>query len=307
MRVTYYTYCLQDVHNRNFYRFDLNILLRRLLAEDITVKRGFQEDGEYLYLVQEDSVHVPQMYFFVMTKDSEIIKAIDRELNIEDIHNRIANDEQIGIGSFVCVTECNGMPIVAYATQLMSPRCDRFWRFVDMYLTLKHLDGRFHVISYPIMAEAEVNELMRMDIIGRTNIEIGREHPWYQYMAAAIGKGNPENNIGSIQISIKPIPKKNIKNDVTQLPEIANQPGVLKLDAKAKNEMHSELMDMYIVGNGAIGNNIKPRRLDSASVNLAVSQKIVSNQVLADKLRERWHAINPNNLTNEIFGLLRGV
>lgn len=307
MKTTYHVYMLYDSQTQKNYIFDLSILLERLLSENLALKKGFKIEDDYLYLVKEDATKAPETYFFIITRDNELIKAIDANLDVEDIKKRIKKDEKIGTGSFVHLTTKLGFPMVAFTSQLLSPKIPLFWNFVNEYLSKICLAPRFQITGSSLMAEAEINELMKMDVIGKTNIEIRREHSIFQLLSQTLGNGGADDSIGSFEITIKPKPNGNIKDSISKLPEIANQQGIYKLTSRAKGELLANLTDLYIVGSGTLGDNISPKDRTVCQVRAAIGKKIQENPMLGVKIREFYS--RPGNsirIPADVEDLLRG-
>ena len=286
MRVTYHVYYLKDKTDGILYRFDLNCVLNALVAENLNLKRGFLLDDEYLYLVQEEPEKAPDMYFFIITRDNELIKAIDNKLTVQDIRDKLnaQNDEKIGIGSFAYITTKANLPLVAFSTQLLSPKVNLFWNFINEYLNKKGLSTRFEIIGHPVMAKADINEVMRMDFIGKTSMVLNTKHGRVQAFKEFFGKDMEFKNIESIEVTIKPHRGKSIKKAMPDIKTIAEDEGTLKLTSKAKGETYSALTELFIIGSGTLGDVISPAARTTLKVRDAIGTKIRDNTALGAKL-----------------------
>lgn len=288
MRVTYHVYYLKSKANGELYKFDIADVLDTLLDEDITFKKGFLLEDEFLYIVKENPQKAPTTFFFIITRDNELIKAIDNNLSVRDIRDKLdkANEEKIGVGSFVHITTKNNCPLVAFSTQLLSPRIDLFWNFVNEYLNKKGLSDKYEIIGHPVTAKAEVSELMKMDIVGKTSMVLNTHHGMAHAFKEFFGKEMSFDGIGTFEITITPKKGQNIKKAMPDLVKIAEDPGTVKLTSKAKGEAYSALTELFIVGSGSLGDEISPAERTTLKVKDAIGNKIRDNVALGKKLTE---------------------
>lgn len=305
MRVTYHVYYLHDKVEDKLYKFgnkfDIKRVLDSLIREKIEVKRGFLLDDEFLYLVKEEPKIAPDTFFFIITRDSELIKSIDKELSVQDIRKKLDtdNEEQIGIGSFVYTALMNNHPILAFSTQLLSPKINLFWNFINEYLKKKGLDKRYEIIGHPVMAKAEVDELMRMDVVGKTSMVVGTKHGRVYAFNEFLGKQMKLDNIDNFEITITPKRGKSIKDAMPDLSAIAKDPDTVKLTAKAKGEAYATLTELYIVGSGTLGNDINPTERTSVKVRDAIGTKMRDNISLGKKVAEFYSGVEFSNINSK--------
>lgn len=308
MKVVYYTYWLVNRTNDQIYHFDLKDILSRLQTESLEFKQGFIDgDNDHMYLVQENQ-QFANTYLFMLTRDSEIIKAIDENLDIEDIADKIAKDERIVTCSFVYLGQKCGYNFIGLASQVLSPKIERFGRYVNMYLKKLGLSNDYEIHFQPVVVKSTVNELMEMEIISRANIEINHENRLFQDIVEFFG-GTVDSmrTIKSLKISLQANRGKNIKESLTRLPNIANDEGIVKLTARAKAELEDQLMNVYVVGQGVVGDEIYP---STNSVNI-ITEKIISawhdNDILGEKLMDIWvHNANSGDIPDDIRNILLG-
>ena len=245
-------------------------------------KSDFEYNGERLYLIKESDAD-PYTYFFLQTKNNEIIKAVNSSsITICDIQDRIQQNESIGFGSFVNVSVGN---CFAYASQMLSPRIDAFMNYINTYLEkISSTTDLYRVISTPLSAKITMNDMMQMDRIGKTSMEIDINHTF----ATAISEllGNPSiNDMASIGITFNPTRGGNAKEFLEKLPDHFDR-NILKLVTRAKGEIYSSLTDLYVIGAGGLCDSISPSARTSREVGRKIQRKAQDNTALASKIQE---------------------
>jgi len=261
MRVSYHTYHLYDENNKTRHVVSLKQILSALINEDMLFKNDFPVEDENLYLLQESPKEAPDTYFFVITRDSEIIKMINNNnLSVTDIKNLMSANDRIGFGSFVHLLSYNSNYYLAFASQILSPKINLFWEYIDMYFRKKLDTDNFKIKGHPLAATASLSEVMRMDFVGKTTVEIGGNSSRMQYIKRFLGIEGAIEELAGIEITIKPKRNRSIKEILAGLPEFVDDKDndIKKLTAKAKGELYSSLTDLYVIGHGGLSNSINP-------------------------------------------------
>jgi hypothetical protein len=286
MRVAYYGYCLEYTDGDSTKRclFNIKDILETLITKELP---GFKSDfiygDENLYLVKESPSKAPDTYFFLITRDSELVKTINSsDISVQDIREIIKGDEKLGIGSFIHAAHDS---CLAYVGQLMSPRIDIFWYYIKTYLDKIISPNPFKVISKPLLAGETIERVMNMDRITKTTMEIGAEHTFSKAFSRLIGNNNGEDEIESIQITINPKRGRNTKDFIQNLPQYIDE-NLRKLVIKAQGDVYSSITDLYIIGSGGLCDSINPDERDSNSVSNCIEGKMKDNKALSQKLNE---------------------
>ena len=310
MRVTYHTYHLFDEITKNRYAFNLKQILSALINEDIAFKNDFPIiEDENLYIIQESLEEAPNTYFFIITRDSEIIKMINyNNLSVTDIKKIMLENDRIGFGSYIHLLSRGSNFYLAFVTQTLSPKINLFWEYVDMYFRKKLDNGNFKIISHPLAATADLSEVMRMGFIGKTTIEIGKESSRMRYIKEFLGIEGAIEELAGIEVTIKPKRKQNIRKMLVGLQEFVDEKNsdIKKMTTKAKGELYSSLTDLYIIGQGGLFSSINPEQRTSKTIAEHIEKVVKNNKPLIEKLDENYqHHPLEKNIPEEFKQILR--
>lgn len=289
MRVSYHAYHLRDDNSRQRYLFNIKYILDSILREPLDFKRSFLTGDEHFFLIQEDPINSPEVYFLILTRNNEIIKAInDTDLTIQDIRQKITADERLGVGSFIYVGREENRNYIAFAGQLLSPRINRFWDYINEYLEKKELNN-YKVIGSPLIATASLSEVLEMDFWGKTTIQIEMGYSRAGLIRQFFGIGDGEyRDIESIEISIKPKRRQNIKPSLRGFLSQIGGEGIDKLIMKAKEDVGDSLTELYVIGQGALWDSINPSEKTSRVIKEEIANKVRDHIVLRDKINQYY-------------------
>lgn len=290
MRATYHVYHLKDTDNGTRYILDIKNIINAAVNENIAFRNGFMIGNDHLYLFCEDINNAPDTFFFLITRDNELVKTINNQnLSLEDIRNKISTNEKIGMGSFVHVYNDGNKNCVAFAAQILSPKITQFWDYINEYLRKIGCPENYQIIGSPLAAKSNFHELMNMDFIGKTAIQINRHHSKFSAIKEFLGSEEDFDEVEGIEVIIKPKRNKNIKSIVAGTNDLLEGGNVDKFTARAKGEAYATLTDLYIIGNGGLFDDLNVKHKSVNKVRDAIGTKIRDNQKLHQILREYYN------------------
>lgn len=277
MKCNYFGYYLKDQKGNKVW-FDLTPFLDSFLDyASLKVKSSIVYNDEYLYLMR----HFDNVYFFVMTKSQEVAKAINtNDLSLSQIRTLLDDSQQLGFASYLIFNEY----YFGFASTLYAPKINALGYFIDSLLKASgHGDWEF--ITRPMMREMTRAEAMELPHIGLTTIEVFKSHSLGGLFKGFMGGDISEyDDISSFEITIKPRPKQNIKEEVKRFLEHVEDENVKKIMLKARDEAASQATEVYLTGAGAIYDPIK--KGTEAEIAAQLSHNIKNNRHLTQKLEE---------------------
>lgn len=277
MKLSYYTYLLRKHSTGERYLCDLRPFLSAFVGlENVDFKNRFSHAGEHVYLAR---VH-GDLHVFIATRSNEIIKKIkSSDLSISEISDLLQRDEHLGFASYVYFSN----KFVGYASTIMAPKAMAFSNFLNSVLDgLQVHDYRFDMQA--ILQDTSVEDALKLPFIGRSSIQVSKDSGFFDDLRAQFG-GTVEDfeGVDSFEIVIKPKPRKNIEKAVKKAIRNVNPIGLEKFICNAKEDLHDQLTEHYLVGNGMLSDLIS--KGTEIEIYNAIKVK-VSNPVLVEKLRE---------------------
>lgn len=277
MKLSYYTYLLRNHKTGERYLGDLRPFLSAFVAlEDVNFKNQFSHAGEHVYLAR---VHA-DLHVFIATRSNEIIKKIkSSDLSISEISDLLQRDEHLGFASYVYFSN----KFVGYASTIMAPKAMAFANFLNSVLDAVQIhEYRFDLQA--VLQDTSVEDALKMPFIGRSSIQVSKESRLFDDLRVQFG-GSVEDfeSVDSFEIVIKPKPRQNIEKAVKRAIKNVKHVGLEKFVCNAKEDLHDQLTEHYLVGNGMLSD------LNSKGTEMEIYDAIkarVSNPVLAEKLRE---------------------
>lgn len=278
MKVNYFGYCLRNSNTEQKVLFDIRRFLKAYCRFDnIEFKNRFRHTDEHVYLLH----HVDDVFMFIITRSNEIVRKINtNDLSIGEIHSLLEQDEQLGFASYVIVKDNS----FGFGSTMLAPKFDVFCSYVNNILeALGIVDWVFNPEA--LLYRATKAEALQMSFIGKTTIELSKENSFVQDMLATISADTQSTiDLEGIEITIKPKPRKNIKDTVEKFLDNIPDAGVYKMIMKAKDDAASCMTDLYLVGNGAISDSVDKSR--EARVAAIMDNKMRDNQFLSQKINE---------------------
>ena len=284
MKVTYFSYQLQ--RNDQLHLHNIVPLLRKFISNSNNEMKGSfvnkNDDSVFLFPITQNC------YALMVTKDNELIKKINSsEVTYNDIRNDLNENEKIGFASYVMVDQDH----YAIASTVQGPKNKTFTDFINQLLKKLHLDIEFQCSPFP--SKITQDDAVELEFIGRTTFDISPENNVFLDLKNMLGMGNLPDELNSIQVIIKPVAGKNIKESIPELNSILGHEGVNKYLLRAKNNLQETVSDFYITGNGFLSDTILN---DEQTIARQINQKKSENTLLSNKLSELR---NDERYTNE--------
>lgn len=295
----YAAYHFTDENNQRFI-YDIRPFLKSYYEHaDWQLKSSFEKHGEKIYLLPaEDTIleknkrYIPSLYYFVKTKDQEIIRKIDREeLTVSDIKEKLAEEESIGFAAYVYFTE----KLICFVPTLYAPTLNELGEYLNELFLKLQVQLNMHIT---IMADqTTVHEAQSLKLIGRSAIEIDSRSKLFRGVIDAIGNlrvgGQYDLDtsiLGSIEIIFKPARRGiGIQQVISPLLSEDNLCGVKKFNLRAKEELEERLSDYYIMSKGALSDLIDLKDKSDSSIASSIAEVLNENEQLATRLSEWEH------------------
>lgn len=277
MKINYFAYCLSNSVTGDRTLFDLRPFLRSFESNASPVfKNQFRYGDENLYLV-----HIMgDCYYFVMTRNGNLAKKINKkEVILSDIKELMDDDEELGFASYVNFYD----GYFSYASTLMAPKHDAFVYFINSIIEALG-DFQWKMIPEAILHQATKDEVLKMDYVGRSSIELDHSNGLFKDWLKSIGIDENKTELGSIEVTFKPKNRSNIRDDIAKVIEKTSNEHVSKFVTRAKDEGMSTLVDLHLVGRGAVSDFVdvnEPARLLEQ-----MQEKHKKNGLLASKVAE---------------------
>ncbi len=278
MKLSYYAYSVTHRPTAEHYQFDIRPFINAFCAlTDVRFKSQFKYLDEQVFLLKQS----PNLYLFLMTRTNEIIKKIrSSDLNVSEIYDLLQQDEKLGFASYVFIEPS----FLGFASTVMAPRFQAFVGFLEDIFAAIGLN-EYQFILHPLLHQASKADVMSMDYMGRTSVQINKESSFFEDMRN-IFNGTTEDfaDVGSIEITIKPMPRKNIDVAVRKVLRHVPDEGLDSFVIKAKQTIADQLVEVYLAGNGHLSDTIK--KDSDQRINDQIREKINRNNVLLDKASE---------------------
>ncbi|EWH03724.1 hypothetical protein Q427_01760 [Halomonas sp. BC04] len=246
MKVTYYAYAFKHVTKDKRGLCDLSSFLRSFSQlKDKSFKNGFIYNDENIYLVH----YVDNIYFFIITRNSEIIRRINSNtFAVGDMQAILGQDDHIGFASYIIVNKDH----IGFGSTIFAPKAEAFGWYVNEILSKIGIsDLQFYM--HAIMHSATKSDALTFPYIGRTVIEVDKSHPALVEFVESLGFDVTDSiDLGSMEIHIKPKPRKEITNAAHNIVKNISDDGLVKFMMRAQAEVGSQVQDMYLVGSGAV-------------------------------------------------------
>lgn len=289
MRFGYWMYHVKHISGDRF-RLDIrNLLSAYCSLNNREFKRGFKYDGNHVFVFQQQL----NLFMFVMTRSDEIVKKVDtQEIEVTDIEAMLSNDEELGYASFVYLRDDH----MAYGTTFMAPRTNAFADFVtQLFASTGHME--YQLVAEPALKETTAQAALEIPFVGRTQIQIRSDSPWFQDVAGSMGIGNDVDefsNIEEFEVIIKPKFRRTITTPIRSLMRRFQGNGIGKLTIRGKAEERDRMLDHFIVGSGQIGDDVTvsdPIRLSNSLETRLLSNAEFASQLATWREDETWSDI----------------
>ncbi len=278
MKINYFGYCFTHEATSRRVLLDIRPFLKAFCRLDaVQFKNNFRYQDENLYLIRQTD----DVYLFLTTRSNELIRKINTEnITIGEINALLGDAEAIGFASYIIIKE----HFIGFGATQLAPKVDVFSLFMNNLLeSLGIVDWKF--LPQAFMKSATKEEAMNMPFIGKTTIEISRENSFFQDILHTVSVDPSDTfDLESFEITIKPRSRRNIKTTVNKFLDRIPDAGMQKLIVKAKEEGMSQLLDLYLVGSGAICDYVDKKQEPRIIANM--QSKIESNRYLREKVED---------------------
>lgn len=237
-------------------------------------KNGFIKNEENLYLIHQNG----DVFLFLITRNRELIKKINQtDISISSF---LSQDEQVSFASYLVIKE----GYFGIASTVLAPKVSVFTEYLDdifKKIGVSNLDFK----TKAILHQATKEEVFKFNRIGKTSIEISKENSLVKDFLNLIS-ANTEDciDIKGMEITIKPNRGKNIKEVSRKFLDRVSDEGVRKMILKCEDEVSSQMLDVYLVGKGAILDFIDKSKENE--IPTLLENKAAGNKNLIDKIEE---------------------
>lgn len=278
MKVNYFAHYLSEVNGDRKYAFDLKKFIVNFdrCASNKFKKRLVTEFGEKLFLFYiSDGV-----YLFAMTKDSELIKAIDEsQLAQSDIYQKLSENESLGFASYLFPQR----DFFGLGSTFYGPKITKLALFVN--LVFKALGIRsIQFKIQPFTSSSNREEILTMPFVGRTMLEVGKNNSLYKTVKEFLGSDDIEDETDSIEIIIKPKRRKDLNDSISSILGKVEDEDLKKFIVRAKQDIGEAATDFYIVGSGSVADYVWADA--EAHITAEMVRKCNANELLAQKINE---------------------
>lgn len=255
------------------------------LVKSPEYKSKFSHNGENLYLFAVPSAD--NVFLFLETRNTDFFKQINKgNMTLDDLRNKIDSESELGYASYIIFEEDH----FGISSTFMAPGVSPFSVFVNDVITslgIHHIDFRVS----PIMMEAGAKDVMQLNVVGRTSIELSRGNTIAQELGNVFGLDiSNDLSMDSVEIIFKPTKRGNIKPNASKIIEKVGSCPDATVKIRAKEFIKDTLTDFYLSENSAIYDEFSYK---AESEIPSLMQKLIGqNKYLTGRLNELKTAIN---------------
>ena len=249
MKLSYYTYYI--LHDGRRYLHSILPLLHNFVQiEHRGFRNSFQNNsGDFIYLLQSPSMVNNHVFLFILTRDHELIKAIDEDtFNQVEIYDRLQADEHLGFASYLYIEDM----FFGIASTILGPRVTYLEKFVNDLLSRLVRGHSFH--PSPIPSYKTRQEAISLPYKGKIHIQIDRDHPLFGNLCQIAGTMGNDTEI--ILIEFKPARRRQMSDTFDSLLRNLSEDGLRKFVVRAKEDLDDKATDFYITGAGYLSNQL---------------------------------------------------
>lgn len=289
MQATYYQYYFTKGNGQKKYAVDLRPFLQTYCSWKTPIfKSKFEHAGERLYLIHT----VGDQYLFLHTLDNEIIKKIDsKNLTLGDLKAYLAGDSA-GFASYLNFRE----DFFGIACKILSPRGATFATYINQVIEALNLPYKFHAVA--LTHQMQRKDISKLSRVGKITVELQRENKLHEDLVEFISGQTGQNyaEVGPIEITIRPKERLgNIKAILQGVSSQIGQKGVTDFEARAVTAVADKVIDVYLVGEGAVRHPISGDT--DAKIQRDFDKQMGKNVLLQEKLKEMRSNANVQKTT----------
>lgn len=277
LKTRYFGYYFKEHNSRKKYFFDMRALLKNFTVVDSPeYKNSFKHEDESLYLFPA----ADNVFLFVETRNTDFFRKIKKDSTLEDLRSVIDGDSRLGYSSYVVI----GENYFGMASTYMAPGITPFMSFINDIIGSLGLSNMEFCVR-PLLRKNEAKDVLSLNVIGRTSIEISRENTFAQQIANVFAQDiSNDLSLGSIEVIFKPVQKGNIKPIVSDILSKMNSSPEISVKMRAKEFVKDTLTDFYLDENNAVSDEFS-YKLESEIPGL-ISKKMADNKFLQPCLVE---------------------
>lgn len=289
MQATYYQYYFTKGNGQKKYSADLRPFLQKYCSwKTPTFKAQFEHAGERLYLVHTTG----DQYLFLHTLDNEIIKKIDsKNLTLADLKSYLAGDSA-GFASYLNFRE----DFFGIACKVLSPRGATFANYINQVLEALIIPYKFHAVA--LTHQMQRKDISKLSRVGKITVELQRDNALHEDLVEFISGKTGQNyaEVGPIEITIRPEKRLgNLKAVLQGVSSQIGQKGVTDFEARAVTAVADKVIDIYLVGEGAVRHPINGDT--DSKIQADFDKQLTRNALLQEKLKEMRASANVQKTT----------
>lgn len=279
MKIRYFGHYLKDTSSGACISFDMRqFLLNFVKFDHPQFKTNFSYNGENLYLFDCEQKDI---FLFVETRNTDFFKKINKEnLTLSDLKQMIDGESELGYASYIVF----GKDHFGICSTFMAPGAPAFCGFVnDVFrsLGITNLDFR----AEPLLQEAQAADVMKLNVVGRTSLELSRSNKFAQDICNVFGADiSNDLTLDSVEIIFKPKRKANIKPIASKIMTETSDLPDATMKVRAKEFVKDTLTDFYLGENGHLFDEINYKT--ESDIPKMMASAIARNKYIANKVSE---------------------
>lgn len=299
MKINYYRYYFKDQNNQTIFYSIQNLVNKYINNASATYQEQFKTtiSNDNLYIFEST---VNDLYFFMRTRDDEIIRKINSaKLTIEDIKDTFNPDEKLGFSSYIYI----GKDYIGFASTNLAPRVKDFTDFINQLL--KKIDPNLIFELEAIMTELSIADAKKLAFVSKAHIKVPVSKNILDDILGSLGVNTPTPslNVDYIEVTLKAETGKNILDQTKDILD-ATTSQTERFILSAKENMADSLRDYYIEAAGGLSDIIYQGK-KSSDTERKIENKILANNDLIrilDRKRknEKKQTMDINTITNFI-------
>lgn len=277
MRMRYFGYHFENLKSKENKRQSILGILDAYCDYPCSVfKNTFKHNDETIFILKERTNH----YVFVKTKDTELVKAINKaDIKIDEITARLLQNESIGFASHVYATD----HFIGFASTHLAPTISAFTDLINRLLY--RLGNKTHRLTIsPLTVQITRAQAKKMKFIGATSMRVNRSSNIFKDMGGVLGMSAKEmEDLQSFEVIIKPLPKRNIKHHAQNMIDLPAD-GIERFEIRAKEELHDRLTDYRIESSLVLHDMVTQR--DNEDIYTAIDRFVSDNKDIPKKVAD---------------------
>lgn len=295
MKLRYFGYLIREENSQEKISHNIKpIIDSYCLYGNSSLKKSFKRFDSNLYITKIEFHE--NLYFFIKTNSSEIIKKINtHNFSVGDIASQLSKDESLGFASYIYLSPND--PIIGIANSSISPRFDALSDYFN-HLFTKIGQSQYTVEMTALCERSKKKNLLEMDMINSVYIDIDANKGIGKLISEQLFTSD-HKGLGKLKIKVEGT--NNIKESFTKMVNkfiddkgkyLDNQ-GIECIGARAKeNEFQGQLMDYYLDNENTLSDNLNPRA-KTKTLPEQIDEKILENKKLKQLYKKYFDQNKP--------------